>query len=243
VFKKKLSPDGTIERYKTMLVIKDYSQKECEDLFDTYSHVARLTTIRVLLSLAASHGLLVHQMDVKTTFLNRELDEEIYIEQLAGFVANRQEGTVCKLLKSLYSLKQASKQWHEKFDRTLISVGFVVNEADKCVYYRYGEGERVILCLYVDDILILRMRLDVIKETKEFLSNNFEIKDLREADVILNIKLLGEGDGRIILVQSHYVDKVLSRFGYSKYEPAPTPYDPSKLLKKNRRISRDHSCT
>jgi hypothetical protein len=100
-------------------------------------------------------------------------------------------------------------------------------------------GEGVILCLYVDDILILGMSLDVIKETKEFLSNNFEMKDLGEADVILNIKLPREGNGRITLVQSHYVEKVLSRFGYSECEPAPTPYDPSKLLKKNRRISRD----
>ena len=85
-------------------------------------------------------------MVVKTTFLNGELDEEIYMEQPAGFVANGQEGMVCKLLKSLYGLKQAPKQWHEKFDRTLTSVGFVANEADKCVYYRYGGGEGVILC-------------------------------------------------------------------------------------------------
>jgi hypothetical protein len=236
---KKLRPDGTIGRYKERLIIKGYSQKEAEDFFDTYSHVARLPTIRVLLSLAASHGLLVHQMDVKTTFLNGELDEEIYMEQPVGFVANGQEGMVCKLLKSLYGLKQAPKQWHEKFDRTLTSVGFVVNEVDKCVYYQYGGGEGVILCLYVDDILILGMSLDVIKETKDFLSNNFEMKDLGEADVILNIKLLREGNGGVTLVQSHYVEKVFSRFGYSECEPAPTPYDPSKLLKKNRRIARD----
>jgi hypothetical protein len=146
---------------------------------------------------------------------------------------------VYKLLKSLYGLKQAPKQWYEKFDRTLISASFVINEADKCVYYRYGGGKGVILCLYVDDILILGTSLDVIKETKYFLSNNFEMKDLGEADVILNIKLLREGDGGITLVQSHYVEKVLSRFGYSECEPAPTSYDPSKLLKKNQRISRD----
>jgi hypothetical protein len=201
--------------------------------------MARLTTIRVLLSLAASHCLIVQQMDVKTSFLNGELDEEIYMEQPARFVANGQEGMMCKLLKSLYGLKQAPKQWHEKFDRTLTSVGFVVNEADKCVYYRYGGGEGVILWLYVDDILILGTSLDVIKETKDFLSNNFEMKDLGEDDVILNIKLLREGNGGVTLMQSHYVEKVLSRFGYSECEPAPTPYDPSKLLKKNRRISRD----
>ncbi|XP_071681888.1 uncharacterized mitochondrial protein AtMg00820-like [Lolium perenne] len=80
VFKKKLRPDGTIEKYKARLVAKRYSQKEEEDYFDTYSHVARLATIRVLLSLVASHGLLVHQMDVKTAFLNGELDEKIYMQ-------------------------------------------------------------------------------------------------------------------------------------------------------------------
>jgi hypothetical protein len=104
--------------------------------------VARLTIIRVLFSLDIYHGLLIHQMDVKITFLNGELDEEIYMEQPAEFVANGQEGMVCKLLKSLYGLKQAPKQWHEMFDRTLTSVDFVVNEADKYVYYRMvGTGE------------------------------------------------------------------------------------------------------
>jgi hypothetical protein len=161
------------------------------------------------------------------------------MEQPVGFLANDQEGMMCKLLKSLYGLKQTPKKWHEKFDKTLTSVGFVVNKADKCVYCRYGGGEGVILCLYVDDILILRTSLDVIKETKNFLSNNFEMEDLGEADVIINSKLLREVDGGITLVQSHYVEKVLSHFGYSKCEPDPTPYDPSKLLKKNRRISRN----
>jgi hypothetical protein len=178
VFKKKLRPDGTIERYKVRLVAKGYTQKEGEDFFDTYSPVARLTTIRVLLSLAASYGLTIHQMDVKTTFLNRELEEKIYMDQSNRFIANGQEGKVCKLLKSLYGLKQAPKQWHEKFDKTLTSAGFVVNEADTCVYHRYGGGEGVILCLYVDDILIFRSSLKVIEEVKKFLSNNFEMKDL-----------------------------------------------------------------
>jgi len=81
VFKKKLRPDGTIEKYKARLVAKDYTQKEGEDYFDIYSSVVRLTTIHMLLSLAASHGLLVHQMNVETTFLNGELEEEIYMDQ------------------------------------------------------------------------------------------------------------------------------------------------------------------
>ena len=95
-----------------------------------------------------------------------------------------------------------------------------MNEADKCVYYRYGGGG-VILCLYVDGILIFGSSLKVIKEVKGFLTNNFEMKDLEEADVILNIKLLREGDGGVTLLQSHYVENMLNRFGFSDCEPAP----------------------
>ena len=167
---KKMRPDGTVEKYKARLVAKGYIQKEGEDYFDTYSPVARLTTIRVLIILAASHGFLIHQMNVKTAFLNGELEKEIYMDQPDGFVTKGQEGKVCKLLKSLYGLKQAPKQWHEKFDKILTSAGFVVNEPDKCVYYRFGVGNGVILCLYVDDILIFRNNVEVIKEVKNFLS-------------------------------------------------------------------------
>jgi hypothetical protein len=106
IFKKKLRPDGTIKKYKARLVAKGYTQREREDYFDTYSSVARLTTIRVLLSLTASHGLLIHQMDVTTAFLNGELEKEIYMDQPDEFIAKGHEG-VCKLLKSLYDLKQA----------------------------------------------------------------------------------------------------------------------------------------
>jgi hypothetical protein len=105
VFKKKLRSDSTIEKYKTILVAKSYTQKEDEDFFDTYSPIARFTTIHVLLSLTASYDLLVHQMDIKTAFLNGELEEKIYMTQSDGFIVKAQEDKVCKLLKSLYGLK------------------------------------------------------------------------------------------------------------------------------------------
>ena len=95
------------------------------------------------------------------------------------------------------------------------------------------------MCLYVDDILIFGSSLKVIEEVKGFLTNNFEMKNLRETDVILNTKLQREDDGGVTLLQTHYVEKVLSRFGFSDCAPAPTPYDPSVLLRKNRRIAND----
>jgi hypothetical protein len=105
-----------------------------------------ITPIRVLLALAAAYKLHVHQMDVKIAFLNGELEEEIYMQQLEGFVVKGQESKVCHLIKSLYGLKQAPKQWHEKFDNTLTAVGFCVNETDKCVYYRFVGSKGVLMC-------------------------------------------------------------------------------------------------
>jgi hypothetical protein len=219
-------------------VSNGYTQKEGEDFFDTYSPIARFITICVLLSLTASCGLLVYQMDVKTTFLNGELEEDIYMTQSDGFIVKGQEDKLCKLMKSMYGLKQAPKQWHEKFDVTLISVGFSVNEADRCVYYRHGEDQRVILCLYVDDILIFGTCHDVINEVKTFLCQSFDMKDMDEADVILNIKLI-KGENVITLMQSHYVKNVLSRFGYKDSKTSSAPYDLSLVLQKNKRIGRD----
>jgi hypothetical protein len=97
IFKKKLKPYGTIDKYKARLVVKGFTQKEGEDFFDTYSPLTRLTTIHVLVTLVASLGLLIHQMDVKTSFLNGELDEEIYMQQPNGFVGPGQENKVCRL--------------------------------------------------------------------------------------------------------------------------------------------------
>ena len=142
---------------------------------------------------------------------------------------------MCRLLKSLYGLNQAPKQWHEKFDKTLTSTRFVVNETNTCVYYRYGGGKGLILCLYVDYILIFGTSIDEINDVKSFLSQNFDMKDLGEADVILNIKL-NKGENGITFLQSHYVEKVLSCFGYMDSKPSPIPYDPSLILRKNQRL-------
>ena len=147
VFKRKLKSDGSIDKYKARLVAKGFTQKKGLDYFDTYSPVSSITTIRILIALASIHNLFIHQMDVKTTFLNGDLDKKIYMEQPEGFIVKGQEHKVCKLVKSLYGLKQAPKQWHEKFDQVILDYDFKINEYDICLYYKESDGNHVILCL------------------------------------------------------------------------------------------------
>ncbi|KAL0412575.1 UNVERIFIED_CONTAM: Retrovirus-related Pol polyprotein from transposon TNT 1-94 [Sesamum radiatum] len=172
-------------------------------------------------------------MDVKTAFLNGELDEEIYMEQPEGFVVPGQEKKVCRLVKSLYGLKQAPKQWHEKFDRTMLSNGFKINECDKCVYVKSSHNSFIIVCLYVDDMLIMGSNRDVILTTKRMLTKHFDMKDMGLADVILGIKISKTSDG-LALSQSHYIENILKKFKAYDSPPAKTPVDLNLHLAKNK---------
>ena len=125
---------------------------------------------------------------------------------------------MCKPIKSLYGLKQASKLWYEKFDQIVLSFGFSVNESDKCVYCKSINDEHTVLCLYVDDILSFGSNLSIINVTKSFLCSNFEMKDMGVADVILGLKITRSIDS-IVLSQSHYIEKTLERFGYTTCRP------------------------
>ena len=232
IFKKKLKTDGTVERFKARLVIRGFTQKFGLDYFYTYSPVTKIATIRVLFALASSYNLIVHQMDVKTAFLNGDLEEELYMEQPPGFVVPGKENKVCRLKKSLYGLKQAPKQWYEKFHNTILSFGFVVNGSDACVYSKMFGAQCVILCLYVDDMLLFGTNMYVIDETKKFLNSKFEMKDLGEVDVILGVKVTKTKKG-YFLSQSHYVEKILKNFDCFELPPLRTPYDPSGTLIKN----------
>ena len=232
IFKRKIKADGSIDKYKARLVIKGYKQKEGQDYFDTYSPVTRITSIRMLIAMAALYNLEIHQMDVKTAFLNGDLNEEIYMEQPEGFVVPGQENKVCKLVKSLYGLKQAPKQWHEKFDKMMMSNGFKINEYDKCVYVKARPEGYVIVCLYVDDMLIIGSNDNIIKATKRMLNKQFDMKDMGVADVILGMKITRTSDG-YVLSQSHYITKILDKFNENDNRPARTPVDVTLHLSKN----------
>ncbi|GKD47864.1 zinc finger, CCHC-type containing protein [Tanacetum coccineum] len=173
------------------------------------------------------------QMDVKTAFLNGELDKEVYMNQPQGFIMHDNENKVCKLIKSLYGLKHTPKQWLQKFNGVVLSSGYLLNQADKYVYIKFDEsGKGVIIFLYVDDMLIFGTNQVQVDQTKEFLSSKFSMKDMVEADVILGIRIKHESN-RIIISQFHYIEKVLKKFNYFDYTPVSTPMDTSEKLMLN----------
>ncbi|KAL0537256.1 hypothetical protein IC582_026232 [Cucumis melo] len=232
IFKRKTKSNGSIERYKTILVVVGYTQKQGIDYFDTYSPITKITTIRALIALAAIHSLIIHQMDVKTAFLNGDLEEEFYMTQPEGFKISGQENKVCKLRKSLYDLKQAPKQWYEKFNNTLINNGFKINSSYTCVYSKVFGADCILICLYVDDMLIFG-NMKLITDTKLFLSSHFEMEDLGETDVILGVKIR-KNKTNMSLCQSHYVEKILKKFDSFDVSPVRTPFNAIKHLKKNK---------
>nr|GEW01368.1 zinc finger, CCHC-type [Tanacetum cinerariifolium] len=190
IFKRKLKVDGTVEKFKARLVIQGFKQKSGTDYFDTYAEVARISTIRLLIAMESIHNMIIHQMNVKTNFLNGELEEEVYMNQPLGFIMPGNENKVCKLIKSMYGLKQAPKQRHQNFDEVILSNGYLLNQAYKCVYSKFNaSGKGVIICLYVDDMLIFSTDQVWVDLTKEFLSLRFSMKNMGEADVILGIRI------------------------------------------------------
>ncbi|GJW99296.1 zinc finger, CCHC-type containing protein [Tanacetum coccineum] len=220
IFKRKLKVDGTIEKFKARLVTHGFKQKSGIDYFNTYAPVARISTIRLLIAMASIHSLIIHQMDMKTTFLNGELEEEFYMNQPLGFILPGNENKVCKLVKSLYGLKQAPKQWHQKFDKVVLSNGYLLNQADKCVYSKFDEsGIFVIKVLHegrrASSCLAMKTSTDqvLVDPTKKFLLSRFSMKDIGEDDVILGIRIKYESN-TIVISQSRYTEKVVSQLKY-----------------------------
>ncbi|CAM8898189.1 unnamed protein product [Rhodiola kirilowii] len=153
------------------------------------------------------------------------------MKQPEGFIMPGNKNKVCKLIKSLYGLKHAPKQWHQKFDEVILSSGFKLNQADKCICSKFDNSRNgVIICLYVDDMLIFGTNKKQVDLANDFLSSSFSMKDMGEADVILGIRIKRQNKG-LALSQSHYVEKVLKKFNCLNCSPVSTPMDPSvKLL-------------
>ena len=224
VYKTKRDSKGKVEKFKARLVAKGFTQREGVDYEATFSPVSSKDSFRVIMALVAHFDMELHQMDVKTAFLNGDLNEEVYMIQPEGFVANDSGKLVCRLKKSIYGLKQASRQWYLKFHSVVTSYGFVENKVDQCIYCKVSGRKFIFLILYVDDILLASSDLGLLHETKRMLSNNFDMKDLGEASFVLGIEIHRNRSCRLLgLSQRAYVYRVLERFNMQLCKPGIAP--------------------
>ncbi|KAH9760840.1 Integrase catalytic domain-containing protein [Citrus sinensis] len=213
VFKIKRDSLGNIERYKARLVAKGFTQQERINYHDTFSPVSKKDSFRIIMTLVAHFDMELHQMDVKTTFLNGDLEEEVHMRQPEGFISEGNDHLVCKLKKSIYGLKQASGQWYLKFHNVISSFGFTENIMDQCIYHKISGSKIIFLVLYVADILLASSDLGVLHEVKRFLSQQFDMKDMGEASYVIGIKIQRDrSQGILGLSQETYINKVLERF-------------------------------
>jgi Reverse transcriptase (RNA-dependent DNA polymerase)/Retrotransposon gag protein/Integrase core domain/Chromo (CHRromatin Organisation MOdifier) domain/GAG-pre-integrase domain len=232
IFKRKYNPDGSIARYKARLVAKGYTQRYGIDYEETYAPVAKSTSIRVVLSIGAVLNLEIHQMDVKTAFLNGDLDEEIYMTIPQGIKVSSPE-LVCKLNRTLYGLKQSSRMWNKKIDDYLtISQGFTKLNADYSIYIRRKDTTLAIIALYVDDLILLTDTIITMNTLKLELNKAFDMTDCGEINYFLGLHISRDRSNHLItLDQSHFVTQILSRFNMIDCNPVLTPLDNSIHLK------------
>jgi hypothetical protein len=177
VYKIKHAIDGSVEKYKAKFVARGFSQKEGEDCDKTFSHVAIYTSIKAIMSLVTSMGWSLHRMDVKTTFLNGSIEEEVYIERPQGFELHSRDTHVCILKKSMYGLKQAPRALYARIESYLVRCGFFKSHTDPNLYYMVVNNSPVILLLYVDDLFLTSAEY-LITQCKNKLAFEFDMKDI-----------------------------------------------------------------
>ncbi|KAL0433957.1 UNVERIFIED_CONTAM: Retrovirus-related Pol polyprotein from transposon RE1 [Sesamum latifolium] len=220
IYKLKLKADGSVDKYKARLVAKGYNQIEGIDYVDSFSPVAKAVTVRVLLAVAASKNWLLHHVDVNNAFLHDFLEEDIYMEPPEGYQVI--EGNVCKLKRSLYGLKQASRQWNVEFTSKVEAFGFVQSKHDHCLFTKSSATEFVLLLVYVDDILIAGDSATAIHDVKTYLNNLFTIKDLGVAKYYLGLEIARSNEG-VTVTQAKYIRDLLLDTGMAQAKAASTP--------------------
>jgi hypothetical protein len=232
VYKVKHNADASVSRYKAKLVAKGYAQTYGIDYEETYSPVAKMTTVRAIIAMVVAKGWSLHQMDVKNVFLHGDLHEEVYMEQPPGYVDQTHPNLVCRLKKSLYGLKQALRAWLEKIGEYLVTSGFQTSDADFSLYVKKTDHGVVVIIIYVDDLIITRDSDVDISDLKKLLKQKFEMKDLGELRYFLDIEVIHSPKG-IWLLQRQYALNKLSEYGMTGCKPISIP------LEQNVKLSAD----
>lgn len=214
--------DKNNEEYKARYVAKGYSQIKDVDYYETYAPTTKMTTIRILMQFAVQYDLIIHQMDVKSAYLNAKIDCDIFTQQPEGYIVPGKEGLVWKLNKSLYGLKQSGKNWNDLLSKELLLENFNQSIIDPCMFVKVDENKRIIILVWVDDILIAANNLDTVTEVKTLLKQKFDMKDLGQISRFLGVDFIIKPN-EIQMNQRAYTEKILEKFNMLDCKPRLTP--------------------
>ena len=237
IFRTKLNADSSIKKFKARLVVKGDAQVYGVDYSDTFAPVARMDTIRLLLAVAAHKNWKVFQMDVKSAFLNGDLQEEIYVEQPAGFVVQGEEDKVYMLKKALYGLKQAPRAWYGRIDDYLTGFGFQKSLSESTLYVKKIDDDVLIVSLYVDDLLVTGSNLQQIERFKQDMMQAFEMSDLGLMSFFLGMEIK-QSRGVIFIGQEKYAKEILKKFQMENCKPTATPMNQKDKFSKEDETAR-----
>ena len=232
VYKLKRNTDGSVARFKSRLVARGYSQKKGIDYKETFSPVARLESIRLILAVAAAEDMEMVHFDVRTAFLHGNLEEEIYMNQPEGY--EKDVGLVCKLEKSLYGLKQASRAWNLCFTNFLKEFSLQSTYKDDCVFVKKESGIAVlIIALYVDDGLICSTSRSLLNDVVAHLRSKFEVTTL-DPKCFVGLQIERDRANKESFIhQQFYINKVVRRFELQNSKEISTPADSNQILCKD----------
>lgn len=225
VLRKKYDSENNV-RYRARLVAKGFSQKQGVDYTETFSPVVRHTTLRLLFSLSVQLGLDVTHLDVKTAFLNGDLEETIYMQKPDCYNSPGSANKVLKLKKAIYGLKQASRAWNKKVDSCLLDNGYLKSKLEPCMYTKMVENKKTIVTVYVDDFFIFSNDKKESENLKEVLSSQFQIKDLGQVKQCLGMNVkFNKLEGSVTLDQESYIDTLLQKFNMTDCKTYDTPME------------------
>jgi Reverse transcriptase (RNA-dependent DNA polymerase)/Integrase core domain len=243
VYKIKYHADGSIERYKARLVAKGYTQQEGIDYQETFAPVAKMISVRCLIAIASSKGWPLYQLDVNNAFLHGDLHEEVYMHLPPGYhvQSSNNQRLVCRLHKSLYGLKQASRNWFSKFSQAIQTFGFKQSASDHSLFTLRSGTKITLLLIYVDDMIITGNDEASIVAVKNFIRSQFRIKDLGKLKYFLGIEVARSRKG-IFLSQRKYALEILNETGLLGAKPTDFPMEQNlKLNSEDGRVLADPS--
>ncbi|GIL54468.1 hypothetical protein Vafri_9945 [Volvox africanus] len=222
VYKVKTNPDGSVDRFKARLVAKGFTQREGVDYGELFAPTSQASSFRALLAVAAARGLQVHQLDVATAFLNGELKEEIWMKEPPGY-ESKTPGMACRLLRSIYGLRQASRCWYDKLCTKFAEIGLFPSKSDPAMFVKVDEKGVILALVHVDDMCVAAKTQEMVNRIKGAIGGLFKVRDLGEIKVFLGMEVTRRENGDITLSQASYVERILSAHGLGDVKPRVLP--------------------